>query len=316
MSQHRFLLSVLLVTATLSVCAAIKCAQCKSPQLTVVNGIVTAVPVEGSPDSGPELIEEPAEESNSTDGSIPLDSCEPTDCADPSHDACTYGHYEVTMQLDGILSKSPEEEGITEMPGLPSGMAFGMKQTWEKGCGTKSLDMCDAMEAFMKLMMKLAMPDEDKEKLNIEINACDIQTCDTDGCNSDKTKEDMGVADPISCYSCQISTPADDNQDDCEQTELCAEGVEQCFHLAMTATDNGQEVSIMKKSCANIESLMMALVDIDADESPGVIITSRSLKVCEGNLCSDYEEMNSAGINAPTLILLLISFCVTFLQLA
>ena len=39
MSQNRFLLSVLLVTATLSVCAAIECAQCMSPILFMINGI-------------------------------------------------------------------------------------------------------------------------------------------------------------------------------------------------------------------------------------------------------------------------------------
>lgn len=291
MSQNRFLLSVLLVTATLSVCAAIECAQCQSPKLTVLNGITV-----------PEITIVDTEAGN----------CEAKICPDTSNDVCTYGHYAITV--DGFTM--PEAEDAPEGFKLPDGTTMGMKQTWERGCGTKGLDMC----AIIKTEMTSTMSEEDKQKLKVTMT-CDIQTCEGDGCNteSEKTKEDMGVADqdPISCYSCSKSFQINDepDQEDCTKTELCAEGIEHCFDMEVTMTSNGIIIPMWEKSCARADLLFLDMLDDNAEIDPTVTITSKSLKMCKGNLCTDYKE-NSAGINEPRMILLLVSVFFTILQLA
>lgn len=317
MLQNRFLLSILLVTASLRVSTAIRCSVCEAEPvvLMTVNGIAFSM------DTNLQFSEAPTEYNRAQMQSMTEPMCEESECGEG--DVCAYAHGEFSvlgMKLPDMLEDMLED------------IEYDIKMMIRfKDCGNANVDLCEIIKRNFDIKYKGimhnitdSMTEEDKEDLEVKAGACEIESCNTDGCTTEMTREDLGIADTISCYSClKTNSDKEDNQEDCTQTEECGEGVEQCFHGEMTGTlSEGQagswNMNRMYKGCANSDVLYMALAT-KGILLPGteMTVTSISLKVCEGNLCEDYEEKkdSAAGITEPRLVLLLISFLFTFLQL-
>lgn len=306
MSRNPCLLSVLLIAASLSISAALRCSVCDSQPEVLME-------IEGIALSAYESDTETADISQEYIDALKLNAtepiCEESECGD-GEDICVYTHAEFAA----LGMPIPEE--MEALGDIEYSLKLKMRT---KHCGVAGIDNCALLEEGMINSMMMNLTEEEKKDVEFKMGVCESKSCGEDGCTTDMTRDDfdLDIADPISCYSCStsdIDILGEDNDEDCTQTEQCAEGVVQCLHAELTVLlPDGSDGSMMYKGCARVDVVFMAL----ADGIPGtnLTISSKSLKVCEGNLCENYEEISAAGITKPRLVLLLVSFLFTFLQL-